>query len=144
MEYTRPRDSPHLPLFPTNYSKVLACKCLIPGAPGRIRTADHLVRSQVLYPAELRARAGSVAASREFANCGSWASGRWPPVRGTQPANAGPKAGAGRAPVLEIGSFTPAVGISGNLAGTIASKFHLNIIHLPAGLGTLAARGPWP
>ena len=26
------------------------------GAPGRIRTADHLVRSQVLYPAELRAR----------------------------------------------------------------------------------------
>src|SRR5688500_4689168 len=28
------------------------------GAPGRIRTADHLVRSQVLYPAELRARGG--------------------------------------------------------------------------------------
>ena len=26
------------------------------GAPGRIRTSDHLVRSQVLYPAELRAR----------------------------------------------------------------------------------------
>ena len=25
------------------------------GAPGRIRTADPLVRSQVLYPAELRA-----------------------------------------------------------------------------------------
>jgi hypothetical protein len=25
-------------------------------APGRIRTADHLVRSQVLYPAELRAQ----------------------------------------------------------------------------------------
>ena len=25
------------------------------GAPGRIRTSDHLVRSQVLYPAELRA-----------------------------------------------------------------------------------------
>ncbi len=25
------------------------------GAPGRIRTADHLVRSQVLYPTELRA-----------------------------------------------------------------------------------------
>ena len=29
---------------------------LIYGAPGRIRTSDHLVRSQVLYPAELRAR----------------------------------------------------------------------------------------
>ena len=27
------------------------------GAPGRIRTADHCVRSAVLYPAELRARA---------------------------------------------------------------------------------------
>ncbi len=27
------------------------------GAPGRIRTADHRVRSAVLYPAELRARA---------------------------------------------------------------------------------------
>ena len=26
------------------------------GAPGRIRTSDHLIRSQVLYPAELRAR----------------------------------------------------------------------------------------
>lgn len=25
------------------------------GAPGRIRTTDHLIRSQVLYPAELRA-----------------------------------------------------------------------------------------
>ena len=30
-------------------------------APGRIRTADHLVRSQVLYPAELRAPARSLA-----------------------------------------------------------------------------------
>ena len=29
------------------------------GAPGEIRTPDHLVRSQVLYPAELRAR-GSI------------------------------------------------------------------------------------
>ena len=28
------------------------------GAPGRIRTSDHLIRSQVLYPAELRARRG--------------------------------------------------------------------------------------
>ena len=26
------------------------------GAPGRIRTSDRLVRSQVLYPAELQAR----------------------------------------------------------------------------------------
>ena len=26
------------------------------GAPGRIRTSDRLVRSQVLYPTELRAR----------------------------------------------------------------------------------------
>lgn len=25
-------------------------------APGEIRTPDHLVRSQILYPAELRAR----------------------------------------------------------------------------------------
>jgi hypothetical protein len=29
--------------------------CLEVGAPGRVRTSDHLVRSQVLYPAELRA-----------------------------------------------------------------------------------------
>src|SRR5258708_39212696 len=32
----------------------------IDSAPGRIRTADHLVRSQVLYPAELRAPACSL------------------------------------------------------------------------------------
>jgi hypothetical protein len=31
------------------------------GAPGRIRTADHCVRSAVLYPAELRAPARSLA-----------------------------------------------------------------------------------
>jgi hypothetical protein len=31
-------------------------KSLNIGAPGRIRTADPLVRSQVLYPTELRAR----------------------------------------------------------------------------------------
>jgi hypothetical protein len=30
-------------------------KCKLNGAPGRVRTSDHLVRSQVLYPAELRA-----------------------------------------------------------------------------------------
>jgi hypothetical protein len=34
------------------------------GAPGRIRTSDHLVRSQVLYPAELRARCCRRALSR--------------------------------------------------------------------------------
>jgi hypothetical protein len=28
------------------------------GAPGEIRTPDQLVRSQLLYPAELRARVG--------------------------------------------------------------------------------------
>ena len=31
-------------------------RALIFGAPGEIRTPDHLVRSQVLYPAELRAQ----------------------------------------------------------------------------------------
>jgi hypothetical protein len=30
-------------------------KSLINGAPGRIRTSDPLVRSQILYPTELRA-----------------------------------------------------------------------------------------
>ena len=30
--------------------------CFDNGAPGEIRTPDRLVRSQVLYPAELRAR----------------------------------------------------------------------------------------
>ena len=34
------------------------------GAPGRIRTADHLVRSQVLYPAELRARGRRILAAK--------------------------------------------------------------------------------
>jgi hypothetical protein len=29
--------------------------CFVYGAPGEIRTPDRLVRSQVLYPAELRA-----------------------------------------------------------------------------------------
>jgi hypothetical protein len=40
----------------------------IGGAPGRIRTADHLVRSQVLYPAELRAPARSLALMGPIAN----------------------------------------------------------------------------
>ena len=35
------------------------------GAPGTIRTYDRLIRSQVLYPAELRARRG-VSYSRAF------------------------------------------------------------------------------
>ena len=34
------------------------CRAIFYGAPGRIRTSDPLVRSQVLYPAELRAREG--------------------------------------------------------------------------------------
>ena len=38
------------------------------GAPGEIRTPDHLVRSQVLYPAELRAPARSLALSGLFGN----------------------------------------------------------------------------
>ena len=38
------------------------------GAPGRIRTADHLVRSQVLYPAELRAPARSLALMEPIGN----------------------------------------------------------------------------
>jgi hypothetical protein len=37
-------------------------------APGRIRTADTLVRSQVLYPAELRAQARSLASVGHFGN----------------------------------------------------------------------------
>ena len=35
-------------------------KSLKNGAPGEIRTPDHLVRSQVLYPAELRAHDQSI------------------------------------------------------------------------------------
>tara|TARA_B100001996_G_scaffold373022_1_gene350064 strand:- start:408 stop:569 length:162 start_codon:yes stop_codon:yes gene_type:complete len=31
-------------------------KVVLNGAPGEIRTPDRLVRSQVLYPAELQAR----------------------------------------------------------------------------------------
>lgn len=39
-------------------------------APGRIRTADHLVRSQVLYPAELRAPARSLTLREQLGNLG--------------------------------------------------------------------------
>jgi hypothetical protein len=38
------------------------------GAPGEIRTPDHLVRSQVLYPAELRAQTVSVTSATPFGN----------------------------------------------------------------------------
>jgi hypothetical protein len=34
--------------------KACARQALCYGAPGMIRTCDHLIRSQVLYPAELR------------------------------------------------------------------------------------------
>jgi hypothetical protein len=34
------------------------------GAPGEIRTPDTLIRSQVLYPAELRARTRKAYAAR--------------------------------------------------------------------------------
>lgn len=37
-------------------TKALGRRAFVSGAPGRIRTSDHLVRSQVLYPTELRAR----------------------------------------------------------------------------------------
>jgi hypothetical protein len=47
------------------------------GAPGEIRTPDTQVRSLVLYPAELRARAG-----RMFTLTG----GRDNPVCGAEPA----------------------------------------------------------
>src|SRR5215212_5423171 len=51
------------------------------GAPGRIRTHDPLVRSQVLYPTELRARCGR--------NC-------------SRVANAGPNGGPRRSPRVKM------------------------------------------
>src|ERR1700738_5113309 len=39
--------------------RVLAC-CSVSGALGEIRTPDPRIRSPMLYPAELRARAGSI------------------------------------------------------------------------------------
>ena len=39
---------------------VFAVLYAIYGAPGTIRTCDRLIRSQVLYPAELRARGRGV------------------------------------------------------------------------------------
>ena len=44
-------------VFRTKYRGPLECgPFVLFGAPGGIRTPDPLVRSQVLYPAELRAR----------------------------------------------------------------------------------------
>src|SRR5215472_13501699 len=40
----------------TSWGRYGARKCLNTGAPGEIRTPDLLVRSQALYPTELRAR----------------------------------------------------------------------------------------
>ena len=37
-------------------SQVAEFKVMKAGTPGGIRTPDHLVRSQVLYPTELRAQ----------------------------------------------------------------------------------------
>ena len=50
------------------------------GAPGEIRTPDRLVRSQVLYPAELRART-----SRPLAGCSSHGLGAAEPRSGIIP-----------------------------------------------------------
>jgi hypothetical protein len=41
------------------------CKCLNIGAPGGIRTPGLLVRSQALYPTELRAQRINCMAERE-------------------------------------------------------------------------------
>ncbi len=38
-----------------HFENLMALKAFRDGAPGEIRTPDPLVRSQVLYPAELRA-----------------------------------------------------------------------------------------
>ncbi len=46
---------------------VLNAKSLIFGAPGRIRTHDPLVRSQVLYPTELRALIKNYSSSKRAA-----------------------------------------------------------------------------
>ena len=39
-----------------SYGRSQTFDSVLNGAPGRIRTSDHLVRSQVLYPTELRMR----------------------------------------------------------------------------------------
>ena len=61
---------PRLPFCQSHYlnqegfqvSRILSCKRIRigSGAPWKIRTSDLLVRSQTLYPAELRARCGQI------------------------------------------------------------------------------------
>src|ERR1700730_19246129 len=51
--------------FPISWPTA-AEELLIKSAPEGIRTPDHLVRSQVLYPAELRAQTGSVTLATPF------------------------------------------------------------------------------
>ncbi len=49
------RDKPYTPLAGERLQPLGHLTTQIHGARGRIRTSDRLVRSQVLYPAELRA-----------------------------------------------------------------------------------------
>ena len=49
------RDKPYTPLAGERLQPLGHLTTQINGALGRIRTSDRLVRSQVLYPAELRA-----------------------------------------------------------------------------------------
>ncbi len=55
-----PTKSPQWKMLRVKKQRVNVCNCLIilriNGAPGEIRTPDPLVRSQVLYPTELRAQ----------------------------------------------------------------------------------------
>ncbi len=53
VDLTRPSSKPLLKYRSEN-SLVTSSNSLTIGADGRIRTSDHLIRSQVLYPAELR------------------------------------------------------------------------------------------
>ncbi len=87
------------------------------GAPGEIRTPDHLVRSQVLYPAELRARvklqqsqsspslALPPARPQRCASCFACGPGHpsWVPVRSYR---SEPLPRVHRAPVLRTGFIT--------------------------------------
>ena len=53
-----------------SYGRAADTHCLI-GAPGAIRTPDPLVRSQILYPTELRARCIRAAHYTEIFDCGN-------------------------------------------------------------------------
>ncbi len=55
-----------LPWFSTSLKRFMTCKT---GAPGEIRTPDLLVRSQTLYPTELRAHAFPFPLSRIVPAC---------------------------------------------------------------------------